>query len=57
MNCLSGIRQLVADMRAGSETPNHYFQELQRQVHRDLALEAAEAGASLNRIVSARLSR
>jgi predicted HicB family RNase H-like nuclease len=67
----SGIRQLVADvvvdMRAGGEAPpqpmasrrfsGKFMVRVPPEVHRDLALEAAEAGVSLNRIASAKLSR
>lgn len=66
-----GIRRLVADvladMRANGEVPpkpiasrrfsGKFMVRVPPEVHRDLALEAAEAGVSLNRIVSAKLSR
>jgi len=67
----AGIRQLVADvvadMRAGGEVPpqpiasnsfsGKFMVRVPPEVHCDLSLEAAEAGVSLNRIVSAKLSR
>ena len=67
----AGIRQLVADVIAdlerNSETVPEPFAARQYtgkfvvrippDVHRRLAIEAAEAGVSLNRIVSAKLSR
>ena len=68
---LSGIRQLIADVTAdlqanGEPVPHpiavrHYtgkfMVRVPPEVHRRLVLEAAEAGVSLNRVVSARLSR
>jgi predicted RNase H-like HicB family nuclease len=68
---LTGIRQLVADVVAdlqanGEPVPDpiavrHYtgkfMVRVPPEVHRRLVLEAAEAGVSLNRVVSARLSR
>ena len=67
---LKGIRHVVAeaieDMRASNEevpTPlseKHYSGEFRvripPQVHRALALEAAEQGVSLNRLASAKLA-
>lgn len=67
----AGIRRLVADvvaeMRAGGEAPprpvttrkfsGKFMVRVPPEVHRDLAVEAAEAGVSLNRIVSVKLSR
>lgn len=67
----AGIRRLVADvvadMRSGGEVPpqpiasrsfsGKFVVRVPPEVHRDLALEAAEAGVSLNRIVSTKLSR
>jgi predicted HicB family RNase H-like nuclease len=67
----AGIRQLVADvvadMEANGEVPpepiasksfsGKFMVRVPPEVHRDLALEAAEAGISLNRVVSAKLSR
>lgn len=66
-----GIRRVVADvvvdMRASGEVPpepiasrsysGKFMVRVPPEVHRDLALEAAEAGVSLNRIVSTKLSR
>jgi predicted HicB family RNase H-like nuclease len=67
----TGIRRLVADvladMRANGEVPpepiasrrfsGKFMVRVPPEVHRDLALKAAEAGVSLNRIVSTKLSR
>lgn len=67
---LKGIRQVVAevvaDMRAnGEEVPpalaeKHYSGEFRvripSEVHRSLALQAAEQGVSLNRLASAKLA-
>ena len=67
---LAGIRKVVAqsiaDMRANSEEPPAPLAEKQYsgefrvrippQVHRALALEAAEQGISLNRLASAKLT-
>ncbi|WP_297486926.1 type II toxin-antitoxin system HicB family antitoxin [Ferrovum sp.] len=67
---LKGIRQLVADtvvdMQAnGEEVPKplaekHYSGEFRvripPEVHRSLALQAAEQGVSLNRLASAKLA-
>ena len=67
---LAGIRKVVADsvadMIANGETPpaalaeKHYSGEFRvripPQVHRALALEAAEQGISLNRLASAKLT-
>jgi predicted HicB family RNase H-like nuclease len=66
---LRGIRQVVAEvvaeMHAGGETPpepialRHYsgkfMVRVPPEVHRKLAIEAAEAGVSLNRLASAKL--
>jgi predicted HicB family RNase H-like nuclease len=68
---LIGIRQVVAetveDMRRNGEpipeplTAKNYsgkfMTRVPPEVHRRLALEAAESGVSLNRLVSARLSQ
>lgn len=68
---LSGIRQLVAEVVADlqeNEEPapepfavrrytGKFVVRIPPEVHRRLAIEAAEAGVSLNRIASARLSR
>lgn len=67
---LKGIRQVVADVvadmqAAGEEIPvplaeKHYSGEFRvripPEVHRALAMEAAEQGVSLNRIASAKLA-
>lgn len=67
----AGIRRLVADvlaeMRANGEVlpapigsrrfSGKFMVRVPPEIHRDLALEAAEAGVSLNQIVSAKLSR
>ena len=66
---LKGIRQvvaeIVADMQAAGETipvplaEKHYSGEFRvripPEVHRSLAMQAAEQGVSLNRLASARL--
>ena len=66
----SGIRQLVSDclsdMRSTGETPpepiadrsysGRFMVRVPSEVHRALALRAAEEGVSLNRLVSARLA-
>jgi predicted HicB family RNase H-like nuclease len=68
---LSGIRRLVvevvADMEASGEAvpqplaEKHYSGQFKvripPEVHRSLAMQAAEQGVSLNRLVSAKLSR
>ncbi len=68
---LSGIRQLISDvatdmLASGEPVPEpisvrHYTGKfvvrIPPEVHRRLVLEAAEAGVSLNRVVSAKLSR
>jgi predicted HicB family RNase H-like nuclease len=67
---LAGIRtvaaEAVADMRANGEpvpeplADRHYSGEFRvripPQVHRSLAMQAAEQGVSLNRLASAKLS-
>jgi len=67
---LRGIRGLVAecvaDMRKNGEEPpsslsdrsfsGRFLVRIPPQVHRSLALKAAEQGVSLNRLVSAKLS-
>src|SRR3990167_2021355 len=67
---LKGIRQVVAevvaDMQASGETipvplaENHYSGEFRvripPEVHRSLAMQAAEQGVSLNRLASAKLA-
>jgi predicted HicB family RNase H-like nuclease len=68
---LKGIRQVVADvvndMQKNGEDPpepiasKHYsgkfIVRVPPEIHRDLALKAAEAGVSLNRLASAKLSQ
>jgi predicted HicB family RNase H-like nuclease len=68
---LSGIRrlvgQVVADMEASGETvpqplaEKHYSGQFKvripPEVHRALAMQAAEQGVSLNRLVSSKLSK
>lgn len=68
---LKGIRKLVAgvvqDMEAtGEEIPQplanknfsgKFMVRVPPEVHRNLAIQAAESGVSINRLVSARLSR
>jgi predicted RNase H-like HicB family nuclease len=68
---LEGIRRLVADVVAdlgvGDEPvpepiairkySGKFMVRIPPEVHRQLALEAAEGGVSLNRIVSAKLSK
>jgi len=67
---LAGIRQVVADTVAnleasGEDVPvplaerrfsGRFVVRVPPEVHRNLAVEAAEAGVSLNRLVSARLA-
>ncbi len=67
---LRGIRlvvaEAVADMRSAGETPpeplavrlysGKFMVRIPPEVHRKLAIEAAEAGVSLNRLASAKLS-
>ena len=67
---LKGIRKVVAgvvqDMREHGEAPlepiasrrysGKFMVRVPPEVHRDLALKAAEAGVSLNRLASAKLS-
>lgn len=68
---LKGIRKVVADViddmvRNGESIPEpisarqfkgKFMVRVPPEVHRRLALEAVEAGVSLNRLVSAKLSR
>ena len=67
---LAGIRQVVAEtvadmQRSGEQIPNalaekHYSGEFRvripPEVHRSLAMQAAEQGISLNRLASAKLA-
>ena len=60
------VRDSVADLKAAGETPpqpiadrsysGKFLVRVPPQTHRALALEAAEEGLSLNRLVSARLA-
>ena len=68
---LAGIRQVVADViedlkATGEEVPEpisvksfsgKFMVRVQPDLHRRLALEAAEAGVSLNRLASVKLSQ
>jgi predicted HicB family RNase H-like nuclease len=67
---LKGIRQVVSDVvidmkKSGEKAPDpiasknysgKFIVRVPPEVHRHLALEAAESGVSINRIVSAKLS-
>lgn len=60
------VRQAVADMRKNGETPpsplssrpfsGKFVVRIPPDVHRELAVKAAEQGISLNRLISAKLS-
>jgi predicted HicB family RNase H-like nuclease len=68
---LQGIRKIVKDvindMDKNGETPpsplsgrtysGKFMVRIPPEIHRDLALKAAEEGVSLNRLISAKLSR
>ena len=68
---LKGIRKMIADVindmrQAGEEIPQpiackkfsgKFMVRVPPEVHRNLAIQAAESGVSLNRIVGAKLSR
>jgi predicted HicB family RNase H-like nuclease len=68
---LQGVRRLVAevvaDLDAGGEAvpepvavrsfSGRFVVRVPPEVHRELAMEAAEAGVSLNRLASAKLAR
>ncbi len=70
-DALQGIRQVVAEVVADLEANNEFVPEpmavkqysgkflirIPPEIHRRLALEAAEAGVSLNRLASAKLSQ
>jgi predicted HicB family RNase H-like nuclease len=70
-NALMGIRHLVSDVLMDMEKSNERVPEpiaskhfsgkfmvrVPPEVHRKLALQAAESGVSLNRIVSSKLSQ
>ena len=61
------VRDIVADMKGNGETPpepladraysGRFVLRLPPETHRELVLQAAEEGVSLNRLVSARLAR
>ncbi len=61
------VRDVVADMKRNEETPpepladrsysGRFVVRLPPETHRELVLQAAEEGVSLNRLVSARLAR
>ena len=69
-DALQGIRKMVAevvsDMKRNGETPplplagrpfsGRFVVRVPPEIHRALAIKAAEEGVSLNRLVSARLS-
>ena len=60
------VREILADMRDTGESPPRPFADrpysgkfvvrIPPETHRNLAIQAAEQGVSLNRLVSARLS-
>ena len=68
---LKGIRDIVADIvkdmrKTGEKAPQPLAQKnfsgkfmvrVPPEIHRDLAIQAAESGISLNRLASAKLSR
>jgi len=68
---LKGIRDLVADVvkdmqKTGEKTPQplaeknysgKFMVRVPPEIHRELAIQAAESGVSLNRLASAKLSR
>jgi len=68
---LAGIREVVAgvvlDMETSGEVPpeplsckrysGKFMVRVPPEIHRDLAMEAADEGVSLNRIISAKLSK
>lgn len=70
-SALHGIRQLVAEVVADMDSNNepipqpiatrkfsgHFMVRVPPDLHRELAMEAAEVGISLNRLASDRLSR
>ena len=69
-SALKGIRNVVADViqdmkESGEEIPQpiagknysgKFMVRVPPQIHRNLAIEAAESGVSINRLVSSRLS-
>jgi len=68
---LKGIRDLVADVfkdmqKSGEKVPQplaeknysgKFMVRVPPEIHRELAIQAAESGVSLNRLASAKLSR
>ena len=70
-SALEGIRELVADVIkdmqdngeevpqaiAGKKYSGKFMVRVPPEVHRNLAIQAAEAGVSINRLVSSRLSQ
>ena len=70
-SALKGIRNIVADIikdmkKNGEEIPQplanknysgKFMVRVPPEVHRSLAIQAAESGVSINRLVSSRLSR
>jgi predicted HicB family RNase H-like nuclease len=70
-SALNGIRQVVADVVADMDSNNepipqpiatrkfsgHFMVRVPPDLHRELAMEAAEVGISLNRLASDKLSR
>jgi len=70
-SALKGIRSIVADIikdmkKNGEEIPQplanknysgKFMVRVPPEVHRSLAIQAAESGVSINRLVSSRLSR
>jgi predicted HicB family RNase H-like nuclease len=70
-SALNGIRQVVADVIADMDSNNepipqpiatrkfsgHFMVRVPPDLHRELAMEAAEVGISLNRLASDKLSR
>ena len=70
-SALKGIRELVADIiedmkKSGEEVPQaiagknysgKFMVRVPPEVHRNLAIQAAESGVSINRLVSSRLSQ
>jgi predicted HicB family RNase H-like nuclease len=71
VDALEGIKKVVAgvikDMKEGGESPplplsrrkfsGKFMVRIPSDIHRKLAIEAEEEGISLNRLVSAKLSR
>ena len=61
------IKDVICDMRKNREIPpsplsgrtysGKFMVRIPPEIHRDLALKAAEEGVSLNRLISAKLSR